>query len=172
MFFLNEMYKIEKILHSYRSSGITDVDELVKLRDLNKLSDAGKRYYYSAAIIPYSEMLEYIDEYNNSSMEESTELHWWDELTDKYDKIDGRPIMFTVNDTISRFSEVKSLSKSLIYGRKMKQLFASDSFEKKLIKKQRLDLPKCINHNGAYYIRPDNVIEINDSMIDGKSTIR
>ena len=140
--FISEMYKIEKILHSYRMSGITDAAELVRLRDYNKLSSAGSIYYYRAAIIPYLEMLEHIDEYNNTNMEETTEMFWWDRLTEKYNKVDNRPIMFTVNDTIYRFQSVERLSKSLIYGKKMDKLFDNDSYEnmknseKKLVRKK------------------------------------
>ena len=128
--FVSEMYKIEKILHSYRMSGISDVKELVELGDNIKLSTAGSIYYYCAAIIPYFEMLGHINEYNNIDMEETTELFWWDRLTNKYDKYEGKPIMFTVNDTIYRFKVVERLSKSLIYGRKMEKLKANDSREK------------------------------------------
>ena len=138
----SEMYKIEKIIHSYRTSGITDVKELVRLGDNIKLSTAGSIYYYHAAIIPYLEMLEHIDEYNNTNMEETTEMFWWDRLTEKYDKYEGKPIMFTVNDTIYRFKVVDRLSKSLIYGKKMKKLYDNDSYkninnnEKKLVRKK------------------------------------
>ena len=74
-------------------------------------------------------MLEHIDEYNNTNMEETTEMFWWDRLTEKYNKVDNRPIMFTVNDTIYRFQSVERLSKSLIYGKKMESLYNIDSIE-------------------------------------------
>ena len=139
---ISEMYKIEKILYSYRMSGITDVKELVRLGDNIKLSTAGSIYYYHAAIIPYLEMLEHIDEYNNTDMEETTEMFWWDRLTKKYDKYEGNPIMFTVNDTIYRFKDVDKLSKSLIYGKKMEKLYENDSHKeitsngKRLVRKK------------------------------------
>ncbi len=72
-------------------------------------------------------MLEHIDEYNNTDIEETTEMFWWDRLTEKYDKYDGEPIMFTANDTIYRFKDVDILSKSLIYGKKMEKLYERDS---------------------------------------------
>ena len=125
------------ILHTYRTSGITDVKELVRFREHNKLSIAGTIYYYRAAIIPYLEMLEYIDEYNNTNMEETTEMFWWDRLTEKYNKVDGRPIMFTVNDTMYRFKNVERISKSLIYGKKIEKFFDNDSYKK--IKKMKKD---------------------------------
>ncbi len=74
-------------------------------------------------------MLEHIDEYNNTDMEETTEMFWWDRLAKKYDKYDGKPILFTVNDTICRFKDVERLSKSLIYGKKMKKLYDNGSYE-------------------------------------------
>ena len=138
----SEMYKIEKIIHSYRMSGISDVKELVRLGNHDKLSSAGSIYYYRAVIIPYLEMLEHIGEYNNTDMEEATEMFWWDRLTEKYDKYEGKPIMFTVNDTIYRFKDVDRLSKSLIYGKKMKKLYDNSSYkninnnEKKLVRKK------------------------------------
>lgn len=123
--FISEMYRIEKIIHSYKMSGITDVKELVTLRENHKLSSSGSIYYYGAAIIPYTEMLEHINEYNNTDMEETTEMFWWDRLTEKYNKIDGRPIMFTVNDTIFRFKCVEKLSKSIIYKKRLEELFGT-----------------------------------------------
>ena len=121
--FISEMYKIEKIINSYRMNGVTDVKELVRLRNHHKLSFNGSIYYYCAAIIPFTEMLEHINEYNNTDMEETTEMFWWDRLTEKYNKIDGRPIMFTVNDTIFRFKCVEKLSKSIIYKKRLEELF-------------------------------------------------
>ena len=50
--------------------------------------------------------------------------------------------MFTVNDTIYRFKDVDRLSKSLIYGKKMKKLYDNSSYkninnnEKKLVRKK------------------------------------
>lgn len=139
---ISEMYKIEKIIHSYRMAGITDTKELVKLKYHHKLSSAGLIYYYSAVIIPYIEMLKHINEYNNSDMEETTEMFWWDRLTEKYDKVEDKPIMFTVNDTIDRFKSVERLSKSLIYGKKIEKLYDDDSHknvnnsEKRLVRKK------------------------------------
>lgn len=121
--FINEMYQIEKIIHSYKISGITDIQELVELKHRHKLSSAGSIYYYSAAIIPYPEMLEHINEYNNTDMEETTEMFWWDRLTEKYNKIDGSPIMFTMYDVIYRFKCVDRLSKSLIYKKRLEELY-------------------------------------------------
>ena len=137
---ISEMYIIEKIIHSYRMNGITDVKELINLRHCHNLSSTGSIYYYRAAIIPYSEMLELINEYNNTDMEETTEMFWWDRLTEKYDKYDGEPIMFTVNDTIYRFKDVDRLSKSLIYGKKMEKLYERDSH-------------KEITSNGKHLVR-------------------
>ena len=58
--FINEMYKIEEIIYSYKMAGITDVKDLVTLSSHHKLSESGKIYYFGASIIPYNEMLEYI----------------------------------------------------------------------------------------------------------------
>jgi len=121
--FISEMYKIEKIIHSYKMSGITDVKELVTLRENHKLSARGSIYYYSAAIIPYLEILQHINFYNNTDMEETTEMFWWDRLTEKYNKYNGQQICFSVNDTIGRFKDVERLSKSPIYGKKLADLF-------------------------------------------------
>ena len=119
---ISEMYKIEKILHSYRMAGITDVRELINLSDYHRLSTAGLIYYYRAVIIPYAEMLEHIDYYNNYMMDEGEELFWLQKLTNKYNKVDDKPIMFSGNDTVYRFKDVERLSKSLIYGKKMEKL--------------------------------------------------
>ncbi len=134
--FLNEMYKIEKILHSYRMSGITDIRELSKLSDHYKLSVDAAFYYRRAIVIPYFEMLQHIVDYNKRDMEETTEMHWWDDLHEQYNKIEGRPILFTVDDTISRFKDVERLSKSLIFGKKMEKLLdkGSNEKEKKLVR--------------------------------------
>ena len=121
--FLNEMYNIEKIIQSYKMSGITDIKQLINLRDCNKLSHAGSIYYYRAVIIPYREMLKYIDEYKNMSMEETTEMLWWDRLTEKYNTYNGQPILFSVNDTISRFKDVERLSKYPIFEKRLEELY-------------------------------------------------
>lgn len=123
---ISEMYKIEKIIHSYKMSGITDVKELVTLRHHHKLSASGSIYYYRAVIIPYSEMLKHIDSYNNTDMEETTEMFWWDRLTEKYNKYNGQPILFSVDDTIIRFKNVERLSKSPIFGKRLAELYGID----------------------------------------------
>ncbi len=124
--FTNEMYKIEKIIHEYKMSGITDIKELVELRKCHKFSSSGGWYYYSAAIIPYTEMLKHINEYNNRDMEETTEMRWWDSITEKYNKYNGHyisPLLFNVYDAIYRFKCVERLSKSLIYRKKLEKLY-------------------------------------------------
>ena len=121
--FINEMYKIEKIIHSYKMAGITDVKDLVTLSSHHKLSESGKIYYFGASIIPYNEMLEYINYYNTTDMEETTEMLWWTELTEKYNKYKGLPILFSENDAIFRFQCVEKLSKNPIYGKKLAELY-------------------------------------------------
>ena len=132
---LSEMYKIERIIHSYKTSGITDVKELIDLRHNFKLSSKGYAYYKEAVIIPYEEMLEHIDYYNNTWMEETTEMFWWDRLTEKYNKYDEKPILFNVNDTVWRFKNVERLSKSLVYGKKLAELYDIDRDKMCVLKK-------------------------------------
>lgn len=126
--FISEMYKIEKIIHSYKMSGITDLQELIELRHKHKFSSGGGWYYRSAAIIPYPEMLEHIGSYNNEEryMDETDEIFWWDRLYEKYNKYNGQPILFSVNDTICRFKDVERLSKSPIYGKRLAELYDID----------------------------------------------
>ena len=123
--FTSEMYKIEKMIHSYKKSGIIDVQELADLQYRQKLSREGYFYYYLAIIIPYLEMLEHIKYYYDSHMEETTEMRWWDKLVDKYNKIDGHPIYLPYDSIFIRFEDVRRLSNSLIYRKRMEELYSS-----------------------------------------------
>ena len=78
--FISKMFKLEKIVHSYKSNDITnDSEQALNICNLAniRISSAEELDYIKGAIaIPYIEMLEHIDFYHNHMMDEGEELFW------------------------------------------------------------------------------------------------
>ena len=130
--FINKMYKLEKIVHTYKSNDITnDSEQALYIYDIANvcISSVEELDYIKGAIaIPYTEMLEHIDFYRNQMMDEAEELFWIDELSKQY--------RLPANIVVKRFNNVLRLSKSLIYKKRMSDLYGieEDVKCKKLLK--------------------------------------
>ena len=142
--FVSKMYKLEKIVYDYKNENVEQKSfEPVFMggRLCVLCAEGGMPYYVAdldeaaylvaALSIPYTEMLEHIDYYNNSMMDEMDELLWFGKLSEHYN-IDG----FL---TVIRFRSVERLSNSLIYKKKMEELYGIDknNIAKKLSKIRR-----------------------------------
>ena len=142
--FVSKMYKLEKIVYDYKNENIEQkpYKPVFMGGRLCVLCAKGGMPYYVADLdeaaylvaalsIPYTEMLEHIDYYNNSMMDEMDELLWFGKLSEHYN-IDG----FL---TVIRFRSVERLSNSLIYKKKMEELYGIDknNIAKKLSKIRR-----------------------------------
>lgn len=117
---VSKMYKIESIITLYKMFGIVDVRELDDLMYNHNLTYGYSEYYKCTILIPYKEMLIDISYYNNSDMDEVDEIFWWEKLCKKYEIETYRP---TLDEVIWRFKCVNKLSKSLIYSKKMEELY-------------------------------------------------
>ena len=126
--FISKMYKLEKIVHDYKNENIEQKSfnpVFVGGRLCVECAEGGMPFYVSdldeaayleaALSIPYSEMLEHIDFYQNSMMDETDELLWFGKLSEQYN-VDGYL-------AVIRFRSVERLSNSLIYKKKMKELY-------------------------------------------------
>ena len=117
--FTNKMYKLEKIVHTYKSNDINnDSSQVLYICDLPNvyISSVEELDYIKGAVaIPYIEMLEHIDFYHNHMMDEGEELFWIDGLCKKYN--------LPANLIVKRFHSVSRLSSSLIYKKKMEELY-------------------------------------------------
>ncbi len=128
--FISKMYKLEKIVHSYKSNAITnDAEQALYICDLANIhiSSVDELDYIVGAIaIPYTEMLKHIDFYHNHMMDEAEELFWIDGLSKKY--------KLPANLVVKRFHSVSKLSNSLFYKKMIAKYYGIDENEKKLIK--------------------------------------
>lgn len=120
--FIRKMYKLEKIVHFYKSNDITnDSEQALYICDLAnvRISSIEELDYIKGAIaIPYTEMLKHIHFYHNHMMDEGEELFWIDGLGKQY----GLP----ANIVVKRFHNVSKLSSSLIYKKRLEELFGID----------------------------------------------
>lgn len=74
-------------------------------------------------------------------------MRWWDKLEDKYNKIDGQPIYLPYDSIFIRFEHVRRLSNSLIYRKRMEELYSSTKNKEPendntIIKKLKIKLAK------------------------------
>ncbi|MBR4671687.1 MAG: hypothetical protein IKO78_00620 [Bacilli bacterium] len=133
--FIGRMYKLEKIVHDYNNENIEQRSlkpAFVGGRLCVQCAEGGMPFYVSdldeaayleAAIsIPYPEMLEHIDFYKHSEMDETDEVLWFDKLSEQYN-VDGYL-------AVIRFRSVEKLSNSLIYKKKMEELYGIDKSNK------------------------------------------
>ncbi len=146
---INKMYKLEKIVHSYNNDEVAKTLQQKSFKPIimgNKMyvecGNLGNPYYISnfneaayleaALSIPYDKMLEQVNYYYNSMMDEADELFWIERLGEEYN--------LDCHLVVLRFKAVEKLSKNLIYRKKMKELYEDNkniesNKNKKLIKK-------------------------------------
>ena len=129
--FNSKMYKLEKLVFSYKANGFINNSKKALTEYIlakNKISSEEEINYIKSAIaIPYNEMLEHIAFYHSQMMDEGDELFWIDRLSKQYD-LPGNLI-------VKRFHNVSKLSSSLIYKKRMLELYSINEKEKTLIKK-------------------------------------
>ena len=120
--FINKMYKLEKIVHTYKSNDIENDSEqalyIYNIANIYISSIEELDYIKGAIAIPYTEMLKHIHFYHSHMMDEAEELFWIDGLAKQY----GLP----ANIVVKRFHNVSKLSSSLIYKKRLEELFGSD----------------------------------------------
>ena len=127
---ISKMYKLETIAQICKSKyGINDFHEfcnifnvssgpitVINLKGLESLD-----YIQGALAIPYPEALELINHYKRTGYYKNYDM-WSNSLSREYN--------LPPNVVIQRFDCVNRLSKSLIYRKKIEELYSSDSINK------------------------------------------
>ena len=120
--FINKMYKLEKIVHTYKSNDINNdssqVLYIINLPNVCISSVEELDYIKGAVAIPYTKMLEHIDFYHSQMMDEGEELFWIDGLCKQYG--------LSPNIVVKIFHNVSKLSSSLIYKKRMSELYGME----------------------------------------------
>ena len=129
--FISKMYKLETFAQICKSKyGINDFHEfcnifnvsngpitVINLNDLESLD-----YIQGALAIPYSEALELIKHYKRTGYYNNYDM-WSYSLSREYN--------LPPNVVIQRLNCVRRLSKSLVYRKKIEELYSSDSINKR-----------------------------------------
>lgn len=127
---ISKMYRLEKLVQQYKSDDIVNNwEEALNIckRANIRLSSVEKNYLARAIAMPYTEMLEHINYYRNNMMDEVDTAFFIGDLSKQYNL---PPCLI-----IERFHNVEHLANSLIYKKRIGDLyFSEDSQVKKILK--------------------------------------
>ena len=132
----SKMYKLETLAQIYRSKyNVNDANQLYSVYNLSNkhitsidLKNLESLDYIAGALsIPYPVMLELINHYKNTGYYERQDM-WSYALSQEYN--------LPERIVIQRFYSVERLSKSLIYKKKMEELYSIDTNIKNKVPKK------------------------------------
>ena len=135
---ISKMFKFEKVVYEYQNDDISNSlhqdykpkyigEKLCVLCGIDgvpfQVSNMNEAAYLEAALsIPYYEMLEQLNYYNNTMMDEVDESFWIQQLTQQYN-VDGHLVVL-------RLHAVEKLNKNMLYRRMMNDLYSGKNKKK------------------------------------------